>query len=418
MQSSLRSDALSRPAREIPVWDSFDVAVAGGGFAGAAAALAAARNGARACLIEKAFGLGGLGTLGHVITYLPLCDGRGRQVTFGIAEELLKLPCRYSGCRPPAPWQSPDTSTPQQRAAERYRMDYDPAPMSIGMERLLEDAGVEIIYDTLVVGVEKDAAGAITHLVAENKSGAGAFAVKAVVDATGDADICHLAGEKTYTARENVRSAWYYQIDPERRVSIATAVDNFYAPMRGGADAAGIQCFDGADYRSVTRQVIESRKLILEKVATENKRRAAAGLAGEVHAFYAPYFHGFRMTRRLVSDYELSPADLHKWHPDAVGIFSDWRKSGPVYSLPFRALATVNTPNLAAAGRCISSAGDLWDITRVIPVCSASGEAAGIAAALSALSNKAMRALPIEQLQSRLRAAGVQLSPKLVAEEA
>lgn len=64
-----------------------DVLVAGGGVAGIAAALAAARGGAKVILLEKAFMLGGLATAGLVTIYLPLCDGMGRQVSFGLAEE-------------------------------------------------------------------------------------------------------------------------------------------------------------------------------------------------------------------------------------------------------------------------------------------------------------------------------------------
>ena len=80
---------IQRPERSVPVWEAYDVAVVGGGVAGVAAALAAARSGAKVCLIEKYAGLGGLATMGHVIIYLALCDGRGRQISFGIAEELL-----------------------------------------------------------------------------------------------------------------------------------------------------------------------------------------------------------------------------------------------------------------------------------------------------------------------------------------
>lgn len=69
----------------------FDVAVCGGGIAGISAALAASRQGRKVVLFEKQFILGGLGTAGIVTIYLPLCDGFGKQVSFGIAEELLRL---------------------------------------------------------------------------------------------------------------------------------------------------------------------------------------------------------------------------------------------------------------------------------------------------------------------------------------
>ena len=76
---------------ETPILETHSVIVAGGGIAGIAAALAAAREGADVLLIEREFLLGGLATLGLVTIYLPLCDGRGHQVSFGIAEELFRL---------------------------------------------------------------------------------------------------------------------------------------------------------------------------------------------------------------------------------------------------------------------------------------------------------------------------------------
>ena len=76
---------------ETKVTEACDVLVCGGGFAGISAALAAARQGSKVILLEKQFILGGLGTAGLVTVYLPLCDGYGRQVSFGIAEELLRL---------------------------------------------------------------------------------------------------------------------------------------------------------------------------------------------------------------------------------------------------------------------------------------------------------------------------------------
>ena len=78
-----------------PIRYEYDVMVAGGGVAGIAAALASARSGASTILCEREYGLGGLATLGLITIYLPLCDGNGRQVSFGIAEELLKLSVKH-----------------------------------------------------------------------------------------------------------------------------------------------------------------------------------------------------------------------------------------------------------------------------------------------------------------------------------
>ncbi len=405
------STKIKRPARNVPVWGKYDVAVAGGGVAGVAAALAAARQGAKVCLLEKYAGLGGLATMGHVIVYLPLCDGRGRQVTFGIAEELLKLPMKYSACKPSGAWGTPSEASNEELRKIRYELRYDPGPMSIGCDAILEEAGVEIIYDTLVVDVVKASDGAITHLVVENKSGCGAFAVRSVIDCTGEADLCHLCGEETETFTKNVRSAWYYAVDDARKLTLGYAVDAYWKVD----ETPDMMRFDGTDWRSVSRQIIESRKLIVENVAHLNEKRQETGQP-KLYPFYTPYFHGFRMTRHLVSDYVMTPADQHRWHEDAVGIFSDWRKAGPVYSLPLRVLLAVKTPNLATAGRCLSSTGDTWDITRVIPVCAVSGEAAGTAAAMAVASSCALRELPITRIQSTLSKQGVVLDPALVKE--
>ena len=79
---------ITEPERKIPIKEEYDVIVSGGGIAGISAALAAQRAGAKTLLIEKEYSLGGLATLGLVTIYLPICDGFGRQVCFGIAEEL------------------------------------------------------------------------------------------------------------------------------------------------------------------------------------------------------------------------------------------------------------------------------------------------------------------------------------------
>ena len=71
-----------------------------------------------------------------------------------------------------------------------------------------------------------------------------------------------------------------------------------------------------------------------------------------------------------------------RFFKDSIGLVSDWRKPGPVWEIPFSTIVAPSTGNLFAAGRCISSAGDAWEITRCIPCACLTGEAAGCAAAL------------------------------------
>lgn len=196
---------------QIEVYGSYDVAVCGGGFGGISAALAAARMGKRVLLMEKEYILGGLGTAGIVTIYLPLCDGMGRQVSFGIAEELLRLSILHGAeARYPANWL--DGVGSRTEKDPRFEVQYNPQVFAVLAEKLLQEAGVEILYGTYVTAVkaEKDK---LTHLIAENKSGRQAYRVGSVVDATGDCDIANFAKAPTETFKQgNVLAAWYYSI--------------------------------------------------------------------------------------------------------------------------------------------------------------------------------------------------------------
>ena len=79
-----------RKQKEVPVYGEYDVIVAGGGVAGVAAALAAAQKGAKTLLIETQYMLGGLATAGLITYYLPLCDGMGHQLSYGLKRMILK----------------------------------------------------------------------------------------------------------------------------------------------------------------------------------------------------------------------------------------------------------------------------------------------------------------------------------------
>ena len=129
--------------------------VAGGGIAGISAALAAARNGAEVLLIEKQCILGGLATAGLVTIYLPLCDGRGNQMSYGIAEELFHLSISQGAQeRYPKAWL--EYGTKEERSKQRFEVQFNPQSMALLTEELLLKNGVEILYDTRICSVHME----------------------------------------------------------------------------------------------------------------------------------------------------------------------------------------------------------------------------------------------------------------------
>ena len=404
---------VSEPARELPVSGVFDVLVAGAGIAGVAAAVAAARNGASVCLLEKACGMGGLATLGNVNIWLPLCDGRGRQVVGGLAEELLKLSVAdlgrdnpSAGLRGIPPCWRPG-GDPAERRTVRYSAEFNPASYMLAMEKLVTQAGVKVLYDTRVcaVGTEDRR---IRHLVVENKSGRSAIACRAAVDATGDADVCFLAGEQTESLDTNVLCGWFYCLDGGG-LKLQPLSNPFSA--YGTRDGAAGPFFRGDDAEHVTAHILGTRELIRSKLADI---RAGQGDA-DIQIVSPPTIACFRMTRRLVGCFSLGERNVHEWFDDAVGLTGDWRKCGPVYAIPLRVLRAVRTRNLLAAGRCISVDTTAWDVTRAIPACVLTGQAAGTAAALAARQTDGdVHSLSPVVLQGRLKSQGVLLAPELV----
>lgn len=376
------------PSRTLPITASCDVLVCGGGIAGVAAALAAARNGARTLLIEREYMLGGLATLGLITVYLPLCDGEGHQASFGIAEELLRLSIEegIAESEVPTAWLNADGNSDERRRT-RYQVQYNAAMCAVAMERLLTDAGVEILYGTLAAQtVVED--GYITAVIVENKSGRSAVSVGTVIDATGDADVCRLAGaDCAVYGNKNALAGWYYT-----------------------ASARGIKLHEvGASTSSERYDAIEAGDIsrfvqLSHRRSMEHYRRVAAEDPTAVPTLL-PTVPQVRMTRRLVGVTTLDDNLSHTRLSTSIGMCGDWRRRGPLFELPFECLYGDKIRNLLAAGRNISVTDAMWDITRVIPVCAVTGQAAGTAAAMS----RDIPSLDVTALQARLREAGVRL---------
>ena len=362
-------------------------------MAGVAAALAAAREGARTCLIEKEYALGGLATLGLIVIYLPLCDGKGRQVISGISEELLKASIKYAPGDLPACWR--EGGDAEARKAARYRTSFEAAPFMIALEEMLLAAGVTLMYDSRFCGVHRTGRH-IDGLIVENKSGRMGVGARMVVDASGDADVCFAAGEKTVSNAANVCTGWYFSHGREgNRLRVLS--DPLY-----GQVPEGHRYYAGDRHGDVTQHAVDGRRMIMADVM---KRRAAGDEA--LYPLLIPAYDGMRMTRRLSAAYELDESEAFADFEDSIGMTGDWRKAGPVFALPWRTLVGTRNDNIAAAGRCISVTTAMWDITRVIPTAAVTGQAAGLGAALAARQGVALGELDVKRLQSALKSHGV-----------
>lgn len=382
-----------------PITDSCDVLICGGGFAGISAALAAVRQNKKVILLEKSYILGGLGTSGLVTIYLPLCDGFGRQVSFGIAEELFRLSISM-GAEDKYPENWLDGKGSKTEKDKRFEVEYNPSLFAILSEQLLVKEGVEILYGTYAVGVSVED-NKISNVIIENKSGRQGIAVKSVVDATGDCDIAKYANAPTEDFKQgNVLAAWYYGLGK----------NGFHLNMLGFADVPDDQKdenhkdnyliprrFSGLNGKELSEQTILSHKSTINDII--NRRGNDPDLIPTSIATIPQ----IRMTRKIVGEYTLADTEMHKFFRDSIGLVSDWRKRGPVYEVPFRTLYSKEVKNLICAGRCTSVTESMWDIMRVIPCCAVTGEAAGTAAAMT----DNFASLDITILQDKLKKNGV-----------
>ena len=385
---------------------SYDIAVAGGGVAGVAAAVEAARCGKKVVLIEKATQLGGLATIGLINFFVPMCNGRGVQIIKGMADEFLRLSIKYGFDSIPEDWLSgePGQGNTSQRLVSRYS-----APIfSLAMCELLHDLGVDIFYDTVVTGTETQD-GHIDALVLFNKSGFIRCNAKMFIDATGDSDVLHYAGVPTVTGGnyhtyqgfaatlESCRKAYETGDIGHLTHWMAGGGANLY----GGGHPEGMPLWDGTDGDQVSRYFVTNQLELLEKLKkTDRKTRDITLL---------PIMPQFRTTRHIDGDYTLQPEDTYRHFDDSVCAICDFDRRDYLFEVPYRTMVRTGFDNIIAAGRCVSGAGYAWDVVRVIPPAILTGQAAGAAASQAIDTGKAITNINISRLQEKLAGENVMI---------
>ncbi len=390
----------------VPLRGKYDVIVAGGGVAGVAAAVAAARGGKSVLLLEKAISLGGLATIGLINLFVPMCNGRGVQIIKGMAEEFLRLSIKDGYDTIPDEWKNGE---PGEGAKTRYLTKYSPAIFSLELTELLGKEGVDILYDTVVSEPVMDG-GHCRGLIVENKSGREYYEGKIIVDTTGDADVLYRAGVPTrqggnyYTMISHATNLDLMKKAVESG-DIAEAYSGLFggrANLYGGGHPEGMPRFEGTNVNSVTDFIIKNHLDTLANVRKDDRKRHDIVML--------PGMAQFRTTRCLVGDKEFDMNDAYRHCDDSIGAICDFDRKDYLFEVPFGVLVRTGYDNLITAGRTASAKPDYsWDILRVIPPAIITGQAAGIAAALSLDSGVTIYGVDIRALQRELEAQNVML---------
>ena len=417
---------IEEPARLTPVLERTDVLVVGGGAAGVAAAIAAARAGAEVTLVERYGSLGGLATGGLIALLLTLDDGRGRQVVGGLCQETVDRLERAGGCYYPQrdSWGSDDAAAVDSayrwglvwggvRAAHRvrYSVAYDPEVMRQVWADMVCEAGVRLHFhmwgaDAIVRGSRLDG------VVFQSKAGREAILADLGIDATGDGDV--LASASCAFELERVHPWLWFRLggvagDPD---AIDRSTGYFRAPNPGqvlfpwGSAARIGRRIDATDPRDLTFAELECRRLVMEEV---KRLRAERPEMAHAHICNIATQLGITESRRLVGEHVLTRDEMNRDFDDAIAITGHWTKYDAVYAIPYGCLRAREYRNLLAAGRDISVDHRVHHATKEIPACMAVGEAAGLAARLALEQKGDTSAVDPAALRRRLREHGALL---------
>lgn len=427
-------------AKELPVYATTDVLVIGGGVAGAAAALAAARNGSKAMVVERYGWLGGLATGGMVTVIEPYCNGAGKQLIGGIgyefAERLNNATGAPRGLMPEKEvinsdkqedidkwrsWASVGWNDQRVRMVENIHPEYAKHELN----QMLVEAGVEILLHTWVVEAVMEGE-RIAGVIVENKEGRSVIMAKTVVDATGDGDLLKWANIPfTTDTRGTGLVYWVGNVDIDKALAamkedpvkfneIMRAPHRSLYFMRTMVDGVvwfnnWFGKFDELNVAELTKAEIDYRKLIVESI--EHYRANLPGFENAQLVKVAPQL-GIRLSRILTGRKQVTKESIydHTHFDDVVALAGLDTKNDIYFEIPYGALLPQRVDNLIAAGRFVSCDYYAQEYVRLIPCCLVTGEAAGTAAALAAQKNVAFADLDVGELQACLRAQGAILS--------
>ncbi|MEM6260036.1 MAG: FAD-dependent oxidoreductase [Planctomycetota bacterium] len=430
-----------------------DVVVVGAGSAGCCAAIAAAKAGRSVVLIERYGFPGGTSTQILDTFYGFFTPGdQPRKVVGGIPDRVVD-----------ALDNTGDIFLRPNTYGAGTGVTYNPQRLKHVWDTLLIRAGVEVLLHATLCGVDHDDAGRLAAVIVHTKRGFGRIKAKRFIDASGDADLCHLAGIGYERAGEfdpaqtltttfcmsNVDLLKYEQAGGKKmlmaKMAEAVAAGRHALPRKNGSAHAMVHegCIatvavrvgyrDATDPQAMTEAEIEGRRQafvyedFLRDMVPGYRRAKIIGLSHHI---------GVRETRRVYGEHRLTRgeclsgtqfddqvllcgAPIEDHRQNAAGEDETaWAyvEQGRAYGVPYGTLVPKGRDEVWVVGRCFSATHDAHASCRSMGQTMSMGQAAGIAAAMSLDKNTGAYELGTADLRDRLLAIGAVLeTPREVA---